>query len=582
MPEYSSVRVLARLFKYMVRGKAHLFIPGLATVVLMSYTDGIVPVLIKRAVDHGVTNGDLGAAAYYGALVLAATVLTGLLGFTSRYLLARVAQETVYQIRMDAFQSIQRQSMDFFDSVLVGQLISRVTNDTERISNFISFRLRILTYSLALLAVSIYFMYTMSPELTAIAAAAVTVLVLLMARYAMLVRPIQDDIRHQTGVLAGIVASALAGVKTVKSLAVEDTILGRFKAENDRFYSYSLAASRLSALYTNTPFLVTGAAMAGMLYYGGQAIIAGSLTVGGLIAFLTYMLTLNWPLMNVGLSVGDIQRAVAASKRLFDIIDSRPGVEEDPDAVELREVRGEVEFDNVWFEYRPGKPVLKGLTFRVEPGEKVAIVGAPGSGKSTVFKLLLRLYEYQGGRILIDGVEVRKIKLDSLRKHIGYVPQEPFIFNRSIRENIALGNPDAPLEAIMEAARVAKIHDFIASLPQGYDTLVGERGVTLSGGQRQRLAIARALVANPRILLLDDPTSNLDAETEARLVEDLREILKGRTALIVTQRPSLLTLADRIIVIADGRVVEEGTLEELLERRGHFYKLYSEVWGRKP
>ncbi|MCE4619037.1 MAG: ABC transporter ATP-binding protein/permease [Desulfurococcales archaeon] len=579
MPEYSSVKVFTRLLKYLVRGRALLFTLAIILVVLMSYANGIVPILVRRAIDSGVIPGNLDTAVYYGLLIIGATLLAGILSFTSRYILTKLAQETVYQLRMDAFLSIQRQSMDFFDNTLVGQLISRVTNDAERISRFISFRLRMLVYSLFLIAISIYYMYSMSPELTLIAAGAIVAVVFVMTRYGNLVRPIYDEIRHQTGVLAGIVTSSIAGIKTVKSLAIEDTIYSRFTSENDKYYDYSLKASKLSALYGNSPFLITGAAMSGMLYFGGQAIISGVLTVGSLIAFLTYMLTLTWPLVALGFSIGDIQRAVAASKRIFDIIDSKPRVREDPDAIELREVKGEIVFDNVWFEYRPGKPVLRGLSFRVEPGEKVAIVGPPGSGKSTILKLLLRFYDFQDGKILLDGIDIRRIKIDSLRRNIGYVPQEPFIFNRSIRENIALGNPDASMEEIVEAASIAKIHDFIESLPRGYDTLVGERGVTLSGGQRQRLAIARALVAKPKILLLDDPASNLDAETEKRLVEDMKKILEDRTAIIITQRPSLLKLVDRIVVVVDGRVVEEGTLDELLARRGVFYRLYSEGWG---
>ncbi len=579
MPEYSSVKVFTRLLKYLVRGRGLLFTLAIILVVLMSYANGIVPILVRRAIDSGVIPGNLDTAVYYGLLIIGATLLAGILSFTSRYILTKLAQETVYQLRMDAFLSIQRQSMDFFDNTLVGQLISRVTNDAERISRFISFRLRMLVYSLFLIAISIYYMYSMSPELTLIAAGAIVAVVFVMTRYGNLVRPIYDEIRHQTGVLAGIVTSSIAGIKTVKSLAIEDTIYSRFTSENDKYYDYSLKASKLSALYGNSPFLITGAAMSGMLYFGGQAIISGVLTVGSLIAFLTYMLTLTWPLVALGFSIGDIQRAVAASKRIFDIIDSKPRVREDPDAIELREVKGEIVFDNVWFEYRPGKPVLRGLSFRVEPGEKVAIVGPPGSGKSTILKLLLRFYDFQDGKILLDGIDIRRIKIDSLRRNIGYVPQEPFIFNRSIRENIALGNPDASMEEVVEAARIAKIHDFIESLPRGYDTLVGERGVTLSGGQRQRLAIARALVAKPKILLLDDPASNLDAETEKRLVEDMKKILEDRTAIIITQRPSLLKLVDRIVVVVDGRVVEEGTLDELLARRGVFYRLYSEGWG---
>ena len=578
MSEYSGWRVFARLMGYVLRGK-WLFALGVVFVVLMAYANGVVPVLVREAIDRGITGGSLGSAALYAGLVLAAAAAGGAFSFASRYILTKLAQETIYTVRMEAFTSIQRQSMDFFDNTLVGQLISRVTNDAERVARFLSFRLRILTYSLLLIGVSLYYMYTMSPRLALIALATILTVAALSTRYGRRVRPIYDKVRHQTGVLAGIAAGTLAGIKTVKSLAVESHIYEEFDRENKAFYRHSLEASKLAALYGNAPLLVVGTAMAAMLYYGGNAIIDGTLTVGGLVAFLTYMLTLMWPLRALGFAIGDVERAIAASKRLFDIIDSQPRIVEKPGAAELRDVRGEVVFENVTFSYRRGKPVLRRVSFHVKPGEKVAIVGPPGSGKSTILKLLLRLYDPDEGRILVDGVDIRDVSLESLRRQVGYVPQEPFIFNRTIRENIALGTPEAGMEEIREAARIAKIHDFIESLPQGYETVVGERGVTLSAGQRQRIAIARALVCNPRILLLDDPASNLDAETERALIEDLREMLRGRTTIIVTQRPSLLALADRVLVLEGGRVVEEGTHQELLNGKGLYHKIYSSREG---
>ncbi len=561
---------------YTLRKKLWLLL-GISFAILMSYANGIVPVLIQRAIDKGVIGYNLWTAIYYAILIIVAVALGGFFSFISRYYLTKLAQETIYTIRMESFTSIQRQSMGFFDSTLIGQLISRVTNDAERVARFLSFRLRILIYSVFLICVSLYYMLNMSLRLSLVAIATILVVVLLSARYGTKVRPIHDEIRHQTGVLAGIVTSAIAGIKTVKSLAIESTVYGKFLEENRIYYDYSLQASKLAAIYGNAPLLVMGLAMAGILYYGGIGIIAGTITVGVLVAFLAYMLTLMWPLMALGFAIGDIERAVAASKRLFDIIDAEPEVREKPNAKKLDNIQGEIVFDNVSFSYNSGKKALDKVSFRVKPGEKIAIVGSPGSGKSTILKLLLRLYDPDEGRILIDGIDIRDIKLESLRKHIGYVQQEPFIFNRSIRENIALGKPDATIEEIKEAARIAKIDNFIESLPLGYETLVGEKGVTLSGGQRQRIAIARALVGNPKILLLDDPVSNLDAETEKALVEDLKGILQDKTAIIVTQRPSLVNIADRIIVLEDGRIVEEGAHEKLLAKKGLYYRIYNSM-----
>ncbi|ASJ00426.1 ABC transporter ATP-binding protein [Thermococcus gorgonarius] len=575
-----SLKGLARLLGYL-RGHALHFSLGMVMVLLMSYTSGVVPVLIREAIDRGVTAGDYGQALEYALLILLVGVLNGAFSFAGRYLLVKSAQHAVYHLRMDAFRAIQRQRMEFFDKTFSGQLISRITNDTERITRFLSFRLRMFVYSLFLIAVSLYYMIRMNTLLTAVALVTIGIVVALNSAYAMKVRPIYDRIRHQTGVIASTATGTIAGIKTIKALSVEEEIHEKFERENEELYSLNVEATRIVAIYGNASFLVLGIAMSAMLYFGGRAIIVNTLTVGELAAFLTYMLTMTWPLRALGFTIADIQRSLAAASRLFEVVDSAPESVDPPDAVELKNPRGEVEFRDVWLTYHTGKTVLRGLSFKVRPGEKVVITGPPGSGKSTVLKLIARFYEPERGEVLLDGIDVRKIKTESLRKTVAYVPQEPFIFNRSIRENIALAKPDATMEEIVRAAKIAKIHDFIASLPEGYDTVLGEKGVTLSGGQRQRIALARALLLDPKVILLDDPVSNLDAGTEKRLVEDLREILKDRTALIVSQRPSLVKLADRAIVMAEGRIVEDGKPEELVRKGGAFSEMLRAVGGNE-
>jgi len=542
----------------------------------MSYTNGIIPVLIREAIDKGVTTGEYRVAVRYALLVLLVAVLNGAFSFSGRYLLVKAAQHAVYHLRMDAFRAIQRHRMEFFDKTYSGQLISRITNDTERITRFLSFRVRMFVYSVFLIIVSLYYMTRMNRTLTGVALLTIALVVALNTTYAKKVRPIYDEVRHQTGVIASVSTGSIAGVKTIKALSAEEEIQGKFQEENEKLYSLNVQATRITALYGNAPFLVMGIAMGVMLYYGGKAIMSQNLTVGELTAFLTYMLTMTWPLRALGFTIGDIQRSLAAASRLFEVTDSAPPEIDPPDAVELTSPRGEIEFKDVYFTYHTGKTVLKGLNLKIQPGEKVLVTGPPGSGKSTLMKLIARFYEPERGEVLIDGVDVRKIKTSCLRKIVAYVPQEPFIFNRSIRENIALAKPDASLEEIIRAAKIAKIHDFISSLPDGYDTVVGEKGVTLSGGQRQRIALARALLLEPKIILLDDPVSNLDAKTEESLIEDLKDILQGKTALIVSQRLSMTRLVDRVIVMVDGRVVEDGKPEELAEKGG----LFSEMLGR--
>ncbi|MCE4609950.1 MAG: ABC transporter ATP-binding protein/permease [Desulfurococcales archaeon] len=574
-PESSKRYGFTSIFRVLsyLRDNTLRFIAAIVLIILMAYTNAIIPVLIKNAIDLGISQGSTRTAIYYSLLILGAGILNGVFSFTGRILLVKASQEAVYRLRLDAFRAVQRQSMEFFNKTLVGQLISRITNDAERITGFLSFRLRMLVYSSFLIGISVYYMLGMSTSLTLIALATIAIVMTINALYAMKVRPVYDKVRHQTGSVAAVSTGLIAGIKTVKSLAVEDSLFARFQDENKKLYEYSVEATRITSLYGNLPFLVMGASMTGILLIGGRAIIGGGLTVGVLVAFLTYMLTMTWPLRALGFIIGDMQRTVAAAARLFDIIDSAPSQLDPEDALDLPSPRGDVRVEHVSFSYRGGKKVLDDVSLHVPPGEKVLITGPPGSGKSTLLKLIARLYEPDSGRILIDGVDLRRIMNSTLRRIIAYVPQEPFIFNRSIRENIALAKPDASLEEIVRAAKISKIHDFIASLPNGYDTIVGEKGVTLSGGQRQRIALARALLLDPKILLLDDPVSNLDAETEKMLVEDLIDIAKDRTVIVVSQRPSLRVLADKIIVMVDGRIVEEGTHDELLERRGHYWSI---------
>jgi len=552
----NSTKQLGRLLRYLRTHAIH-FSVGLIIIVLMAYTSGIIPMLIKNAIDKGISTGNYNMAIYYALSILLVGVLNGIFSFSGRYLLIKAAQYAVYHLRMDTFRAIQRQEMEFFDKTFSGQLISRITNDTERITRFLSFRIRMFVYSIFLIAVSLYYMLGMNIMLTLVAFITIAIVVALNTTYAIKVRPIYDKIRHQTGIIASIATESITGVKTIKSLSIEDNVKSKFSKENDSLYSLNVDATKITALYGNAPFLVLGIAMSVMFYFGSMAIIGSTLTVGELVAFLTYMLTMMWPLRALGFTIGDIQRSLAAASRLFEVIDSAPESIDSPDAVELTNPKGEIEFKDVWVKYHTGKIALRGLSFKINAGERVLITGPPGSGKSTILKLIGRFYKPEKGEVRIDGIDVRKIKTKTLRKIVAYVPQEPFIFNRSIRENIALANPDASMDEIIKAAKAAKIHDFISSLPQGYDTVVGEKGITLSGGERQRIGIARALLSNPRIILLDDPVSNLDARTEKSLIEDLKEILYGKTAVIVSQRLSLARLVNRVILVEDGRIVED-------------------------
>lgn len=565
--------VFIRLIRYLLK-RWPLLLVSTAAVVTYAYTVSLGPLLLRYAIDYGVSKGNLDVAVKYSLLILGVTALGGLAWFVTRDATARLSQGLAHDLRVKAFAAVHKQSMEFFDSVAAGQLISKITNDTNRLARVLSWQVRNVVNLSFTAGISLYYMFTMSPKLSYIVLIALALMAVVNAKYTTTIRPIYDKIRHQLGVLASLVTSNLNGIKTVKSLTLEDIEISKFSKENNEFARLNLKAAKVRAIYGNASQLILGVSMASVLYYGGYAVSTGALSVGELTAFITYLSLLMWPMRAFGFMLSATQRALAAASRVFEIIDMGKTSEQQSGGVRLESVKGEVTFDSVTFSYVKGKPVLKNVSFRVRPGEKLFLAGPPGSGKSTVLKLILRFYEPDEGSIQIDGVDVREIDLDLLRDMVAYVPQEPFIFSGTIKENILFGNPDASMDDVIRVAKIAKIHDFIESLPQGYDTLVGERGITLSGGQRQRIAIARALLRDPRIVLLDDPVSNLDAETEHRLVEDLKEILKGRTVIIVSQRPSLATLADKVIVLEGGRIVDEGTHEELLRRSPAYRKLW--------
>ena len=569
--------VFVRLIKYLLR-RWPLLLASTIAVITYAYTVSLEPMLLRYAIDYGVSRGDLNNAVRYSLMILGVAALGGLSWYVTRDVTARLSQGLAHDLRVKAFAAVHKQSMEFFDRATAGQLISRITNDTNRLARVLSWQVRNVINLSFTAGISLYYMFTMSPRLSYIVLAALALMATVNAKYTTTIRPIYDRVRQQLGVLASIVTSNLNGIKTVKSLTLEEMEIDRFRKENDKFADLNLKAAKVRALYGNASQLILGISMASVLYYGGYAVSAGVLSVGELTAFITYLSLLMWPMRAFGFMLSATQRALAAASRVFEIIDMGEAPEQRR-GVRPASLRGEIVFDSVTFSYVKGKPVLKNVSFRVKPGEKLFLAGLPGSGKSTILKLILRFYEPDEGSVRIDGVDVKEIDLDLLRSIVAYVPQEPFIFSGSIKENILFGNPNASIDDVVKVAKVAKIHGFIESLPQGYDTPVGERGITLSGGQRQRIAIARALLKDPRIVLLDDPVSNLDLETERYLVEDLKKILKGRTVIMVSQRPSLATLADRVIVLENGRIVDEGTHEELLRRSASYRKLWATEEG---
>ncbi|MDP9070156.1 MAG: ABC transporter ATP-binding protein/permease, partial [Actinomycetota bacterium] len=524
----------------------------------------LTPVVQKVILDDIVSGGRRPLAPWL-ALLLGAGVFRFGAAHVRRYVGGRVALDVQNDLRNAIFERLQRLDFARHDEFQTGQLVSRASSDVALIQGLLSL-LPLMSGNLVMLVLSLGIMLILSPLLTLIVLLVVPGLVVVALRLRTTVFPASWDAQQRAAEVAGVVDEAVTGVRVVKGFGQEERELARLTEASRALLRSRVRAVRVQAKFASTLQALPVLGQVAVLALGGWLALRGRISLGTFLVFSSYLLQLVPPVRMFAVTLATGQQARAGAERIFELLDSNPVVVERPGAAELPPVRGHVRFDDVTFGYLRSEPVLRGFELTVEAGETVALVGASGSGKSTVSLLLPRFYDVQAGAVRLDGVDVRDVTLESLRRQVGVVFEETFLFSESVRSNIAYGRPEATDEEVVAAAKAAEAHEFVVALPEGYDTVLGERGLTLSGGQRQRIALARALLTDPRVLVLDDATSAVDAKVEEEIHATLRRLMDGRTTLLIAHRRSTLALADRIAVVDGGAVVDTGTHAELLAR----------------
>ena len=569
-----------REFKWvwgLMRKYRAIFFTALGLVFVVNLLNLINPIVQGKIVDEVIEGGMLEKLLPFVLLMIGNTVVRAALRYTYLYMFENVSQNVVYNARRDVFRKVQELDFDFFDRTKTGDIMARITGDLDAVRHFTAYVLYSIFMHTVTLILALTVMFIKSATFTLVLLAITPITGILAVRLSGTVRPAFSAIREQFARLNSVVQENISGNRVVKAFAQEEYEIYKFSRENSGFRDSNIRASRIWEKYLPVMDAMAGLLSVQIILVGGIMVISGNITLGDLVTFNSFLWALNNPMRMIGWLINDTQRFATSAEKVMMLLNREPRIKSREGAI-VKKPEGRVEFRNVSFKY--GKePVLEDISFSANPGQTVAIVGPTGSGKSTLVSLISRFYDCTGGSVLVDGIDVRDYDVRTLRDNIAVAMQDVFLFSETIEGNIAYGAPDVSVEKVKWAAQLACAHDFIMEFPEGFDTIIGERGVGLSGGQKQRIALARAIVKEAPIVILDDTTSSVDIETEHQIQQNLRDYCKNRTTFIIAHRISSVKHADLILVLEGGRIVERGTHDELLAMKGRYYDIFVNQYG---